>query len=290
MSTIILPRHENPLGLPKAGTPPRLQRRLPDRTPIKGVAKVVVVSSAKGGVGKSTVAANLSLAFARQGYRTGILDTDIFGPSIPVLFNLSGEPRLSNDNMLVPMSNYGVKTMSMGYLVPEGQVVAWRGLMVSRALTQLLRDVAWDGLDVLVMDLPPGTGDIQLSIAQQVIVDGAVVVTTPHTLAVQDAVRGIQLFRKANVPLLGVVQNMSVFCCPGCQTETHIFGKGEGVRKACSELDVPLLADIPLHPFIGDDAHRGKPTVVSEPESSRAEAFLTLAKDIGAKIGLSSRT
>ncbi|CAK7564949.1 MAG: hypothetical protein SEPTF4163_002855 [Sporothrix epigloea] len=258
-----------------------LNRRLPARTPIKGVGKVVIVSSAKGGVGKSTVAANLSLAFARQGHRTGILDTDIFGPSIPTLFNLS-------DNQLIPMSNYGVKTMSMGYLVPEGQVVAWRGLMVSRALTQLLREVDWDSLDVLVLDLPPGTGDTQLSIAQQVVVDGAVVVTTPHTLAVQDAVRGIQLFRKANVPLLGVVQNMSVFCCPNCKTETHIFGKADGVQAACAELDVPLLADIPLHMFIGDDAHRGKPTVVSEPNSSRAAAFLKLAKDVGDKIGLRS--
>ena len=187
------------------------------------------------------------------------------------------------------MSNYGVKTMSMGYLVPEGQAVAWRGLMVGRALTQLLRDVAWDGLDVLVMDLPPGTGDIQLSIAQQVVVDGAVVVTTPHTLAVQDAVRGIQLFRKANVPLLGVVQNMSVFCCPGCNKETHIFGTGEGVAKACADLDTTLLADIPLHPCIGDDAQRGKPTVVAEPESGRAGAFLKLARDIAATIGLSAQ-
>ncbi|CAK7264423.1 hypothetical protein SEPCBS119000_000991 [Sporothrix epigloea] len=265
-----------------------LKRRLPDRTPIKGVGKVVIVSSAKGGVGKSTVAANLSLAFARQGHRTGILDTDIFGPSIPTLFNLSGEPRLSSNNQLIPMSNYGVKTMSMGYLVPEGQVVAWRGLMVSRALSQLLREVDWDGLDVLVLDLPPGTGDTQLSIAQQVVVDGAIVVTTPHTLAVQDAVRGINLFRKANVPLLGVVQNMSVFCCPNCQTETHIFGKADGVQAACAKLDVPLLADIPLHMFIGDDAHRGKPTVVSEPNSGRAAAFLKLAKDVGDQIGLRS--
>lgn len=282
-------QHENPLGLPKSGTPPSLKRRLPDRSPISGVTKVVAVSSAKGGVGKSTVAANLSLAFARHGYRTGILDTDIFGPSIPTLFNLAGEPRLSANNQLVPMSNYGVKTMSMGYLVPEGQAVAWRGLMVGRALTQLLRDVAWDGLDVLVMDLPPGTGDIQLSIAQQVVVDGAVVVTTPHTLAVQDAVRGIQLFRKANVPLLGVVQNMSVFCCPGCDKETHIFGTGEGVAKACADLDTKLLADIPLHPCIGDDAQRGKPTVVAEPDSGRAQVFLKLAQDIAATIGMEKR-
>ncbi len=187
------------------------------------------------------------------------------------------------------MSNYGVKTMSMGYLVPEGQAVAWRGLMVGRALTQLLREVAWDGLDVLVLDLPPGTGDIQLSIAQQVVVDGALVVTTPHSLAVQDAVRGIQLFRKANVPLLGVVQNMSVFCCPQCHAETRIFGSGEDVDTACAEQDVPLLADIALHPAIGDDAHRGRPTVVAEPESSRAAVFVKLAEDIAATISLPPR-
>ncbi|OAA68028.1 nucleotide-binding protein [Niveomyces insectorum RCEF 264] len=280
-------RHENPLGLPKSGTPPRLQRRLPEKQPIRDVAKVVAVSSAKGGVGKSTIAANLALSFARQGYRAGILDTDIFGPSIPTLFQLSGEPRLSQNNQLIPLSNYGVKTMSMGYLVPAGQAVAWRGLMVGRALTQLLREVAWEGLDVLVLDLPPGTGDTQLSIAQQVVVDGALVVTTPHTLAVQDAVRGIQLFRKAGVPLLGVVENMGVFCCPHCQGETAVFGTGEGVRAACAELDVPLLTTIPLHPSIGDDAQRGRPTVVAEPASQRAQVFLQLAQDIGKTIGLS---
>ncbi|EFX04466.1 nucleotide-binding protein [Grosmannia clavigera kw1407] len=284
-------RHENPLGLPKSGTPPRLDRRLPPKPlPIRDVAKVVAVSSAKGGVGKSTIAANLALAFARQGYRTGILDTDIFGPSIPTLFNLSGEPRLSENNQLVPLTNYGVKTMSMGYLVPAGQAVAWRGLMLGRALNQLLREVAWDGLDVLVLDLPPGTGDTQLSIAQQVVVDGAVVVTTPHTLAVQDAVRGIQLFRKANVPLLGIVRNMDVFCCPHCHGETRVFGDSDAVTAASTDLNVPLLASIPLHPSIGDDAHRGRPTVVAEPDSQRAAVFLQLARDVVAKIGLDART
>ncbi|KAH8666798.1 nucleotide binding protein-like protein [Xylariales sp. PMI_506] len=280
--------HENPLGLPRTGSIPRMQRGLPERRKIRNVAKVIAVSSAKGGVGKSTVAANLSLAFARQGHRTGILDTDIFGPSIPTLFNLSGEPRLSSNNQLVPLTAYGVKTMSIGYLTPEDAPVVWRGLMVMKALQQLLHEVDWGGLDVLVLDLPPGTGDIQLSIAQQVILDGAVVVSTPHTLAVKDAVKGIAMFRKVQTPILGLVQNMSVFACPCCGEETRVFGSGERLAQICREDGdgIPLLGDIPLHPRIGDDAELGKPTVVAEPESARAQVFMKIAGQVGKQIGL----
>lgn len=279
-------QHENPLGLPRTGSIPRMQRGLPERRKIKDVAKVIAVSSAKGGVGKSTVAANLSLAFARQGHRTGILDTDIFGPSIPTLFNLSGEPRLSSNNQLVPMSNYGVKTMSMGYLVGEDAPVVWRGLMVMKALQQLLHEVEWGGLDVLVLDLPPGTGDAQLSITQQIVLDGSVIVTTPHTLAVKDAVKGINMFKKVNVPILGLVQNMSLFNCPCCNHETAVFGTGDKVKTVCQEHGIDVLGDIPLHPNIGDDGEQGKPTVVSEPDSPRAQAFMAIAHDIGKRIGL----
>ncbi|WYZ35674.1 hypothetical protein EsH8_X_000321 [Colletotrichum jinshuiense] len=284
-STLRVLGHENPLGLPKSGTPPHWPRK-PERRKIRGVEKVIAVSSAKGGVGKSTVAANLSLAFARLGYRAGILDTDIFGPSIPTLFNLSGEPRLSDRNQLVPMTNYGVKTMSMGYLVPEDDAVVWRGPMVMKAIQQLLHEVDWGGLDILVLDLPPGTGDTQLTITQQIILDGSVIVTTPHTLAVKDAVKGVNMFNKVNVNILGLVQNMSLFNCPHCHGDTHVFGSNERVERLCRDHKIDFLGDIPLHPAIGDDADLGKPTVVSEPTSERADVFLKIAKDIAPKINL----
>ncbi|KAK4453913.1 P-loop containing nucleoside triphosphate hydrolase protein [Podospora aff. communis PSN243] len=282
--------HENPLGLPPKGTPPRFQRGLPTKRPIRSVSKVIAVSSAKGGVGKSTIASNLSLAFARLGLRAGILDTDVFGPSIPTLFNLSGEPELSAQNQLVPLTAYGVQTMSIGYLVPPSSAVVWRGPMLLKAVQQLLHEVdwgaKWGGLDVLVLDLPPGTGDTQLSITQQVVLDGAVIVTTPHTLAVVDAVKGVDMFGKVGVPLLGLVQNMSVFCCPGCGSETAVFGTGEKVKGICKEHGMEFLGDVPLHPNIGEDASQGKPTVVAEPESSRALVFMDVARKIGRKIGL----
>ncbi|CZR42053.1 uncharacterized protein FPRO_09354 [Fusarium proliferatum ET1] len=281
-------QHENPLGLPRSGTPPTWGKR-PVRRKIIGVEKVIAVSSAKGGVGKSTVAANLSLAFARLGFRAGILDTDIFGPSIPTLFDLSGEPRLSTNNQLIPLTNYGVKTMSMGYLVGENAPVVWRGPMVMKAIQQLLHEVEWGGLDVLVLDLPPGTGDTQLTITQQVILDGSVIVTTPHTLATKDAVKGINMFKTVDVNILGLVQNMSLFTCPHCHGETNIFGSNARVEKLCQEHQIDFLGDIPLHPNIGDDGDRGKPTVVAEPTSERAGAFLKIAQDICPKIDLSGK-
>ncbi|KAF5667756.1 nucleotide-binding protein [Fusarium circinatum] len=281
-------QHENPLGLPRSGTPPTWGKR-PVRRKITGVEKVIAVSSAKGGVGKSTVAANLSLAFARLGFRAGILDTDIFGPSIPTLFDLAGEPRLSNNNQLIPLTNYGVKTMSMGYLVGENAPVVWRGPMVMKAIQQLLHEVEWGGLDVLVLDLPPGTGDTQLTITQQVILDGSVIITTPHTLATKDAVKGINMFKTVDVNILGLVQNMSLFTCPHCHGETNIFGSNARVEKLCQEHQIDFLGDIPLHPNIGDDGDRGKPTVVAEPTSERATAFVKIAQDICPKIDLSSK-
>ncbi|KAI5246991.1 P-loop containing nucleoside triphosphate hydrolase protein [Aureobasidium subglaciale] len=295
-------QHENPLGLPRSGTPPnlraRMQRGLPEKRPIKDVKKVIAVSSAKGGVGKSTISVNLALAFARSGLRTGVLDTDIFGPSIPTLLDLEGnEPRLSSsrsipysnlrtsqitkrtDNQLIPLTNYGLKSMSMGYLVPQTSAIVWRGLMVMKALQQLLHEVEWNGLDVLVLDLPPGTGDVQLTITQQIELDGAVIVSTPQDVALKDAVRGVEMFRKVKVPILGMVQNMSAFTCPNCSTTHSIFGR-EGVIKKCEEMNIKLLADIPLHPSICEDADRGKPTVVAEPDSLRAQVFKDLAGDL----------
>ncbi|KAG8629047.1 hypothetical protein KVT40_002912 [Elsinoe batatas] len=287
-STARLLGHENPLGLPRSGTPPnlaaRMKRGLPERRGIKDVKKVIAVSSAKGGVGKSTIAVNLALAFARSGVRSGILDTDIFGPSVPTLLDLSGEPRLSGDNRLIPLTNYGLKSMSMGYLVPESSAIVWRGLMVMKALQQLLHEVEWGGLDVLVMDLPPGTGDVQLTITQQVKVDGAVIVSTPQDVALKDAVRGVEMFRKVDVPILGMVQNMSAFTCPSCNTTHSIFGH-EGVSRNCKEMGIDLLGDLPLHAQICEDADRGKPTVVAEPDSVRAKAFVDLADEVRSRVG-----
>lgn len=266
-----------------------MQRGLPQKRPIKGVAKVIAVSSAKGGVGKSTVAANLALAFARLGYRSGILDMDVFGPSIPTLFNLDEAPRLTAHNQLVPLTNYGVQTMSIGYLVGSGSALVWRGPMLLKAVQQLLHEVEWGcGLDVLVLDLPPGTGDTQLSITQQVELAGAVVVTTPHALAVQDAVKGVDMFRKVAVPLLGLVQNMSVFRCPHCHGDTAVFGSSDRVQRACADHGLDFLGDVPLHPNIGEDASRGKPTVVAEPQSERAKVFMDIATTLASKIDLPS--
>ncbi|KJZ71647.1 hypothetical protein HIM_08959 [Hirsutella minnesotensis 3608] len=277
--------HENPLGLPRSGTPPSWPKKVVRRR-IPGVGKVVAVSSAKGGVGKSTIAANLSMAYAKLGYRAGILDTDIFGPSIPTLFRLTDNPRLSGQNQLVPLVNYGVKTMSMGYLVDEKAPIVWRGPMVMKAIQQLLHEVEWGGLDILILDLPPGTGDTQLTITQQIFLDGAVIVTTPHTLATKDALKGINMFEIVDVPIIGLIQNMSLFQCPNCHKATHIFGSNERVYTLCDQKNINFLGDIPLHPRISDDASRGKPTMAAEPESERASAFINLAQQIGQKITL----
>ncbi|PHH49962.1 Iron-sulfur protein IND1 [Ceratocystis fimbriata CBS 114723] len=281
----LLRAHENPLGLPRSGTPPYWPR-MPKKRNIRGVNKVIAVSSAKGGVGKSTIAANLSLSFARMGFKAGILDVDIFGPSIPTIFNLSGEPRLSEYNQLMPLTGYGVKTMSMGYLVGEEQPVVWRGPMVIKAIQQLLHEVDWGELDVLVLDLPPGTGDTQLTITQQVVLEGAVIVSTPHTLAVKDALKGINMFKKTNVNILGMVQNMSLFTCPNCHHDSHVFGGNQRMGALCEEHQVDFLGDIPLDQAIGHDADTGRPTVAIDTENGRSQAFFSIAGRIAAKIGL----
>ncbi|KAL5612406.1 hypothetical protein BROUX41_000067 [Berkeleyomyces rouxiae] len=277
--------HENPLGLPRSGTPPYWPR-MPKRRSIRGVKHVIAVSSAKGGVGKSTVSANLSISFAHMGFKAGILDVDIFGPSIPTIFNLGGEPRLSEHNQLVPLTGYGVKTMSMGYLVGEEQPVVWRGPMVMKAIQQLLHDVDWGELDVLVLDMPPGTGDTQLTITQQVILDGAVIISTPHTLAVKDAVKGINMFKKTDINVLGMVQNMSLFTCPNCHHDSHVFGANERMDALCKGHGIPFLGDIPLDQAIGHDADTGRPTVATDPESKRSHAFMSIATTIAGQIGL----
>ncbi|KAL6710118.1 hypothetical protein ACN47E_009909 [Coniothyrium glycines] len=292
-STLTRLQHENPLGLPRSGAPPqmpRMQRGLPQKRSIKDVEKVVAVSSAKGGVGKSTIAVNLALSFAQRGLRAGILDTDIFGPSIPTLMNLSGEPRLSSNNQPIPLSNYGLKSMSMGYLIPESSPVAWRGLMVMKALQQLLHEVEWGGLDILVLDLPPGTGDVQLTITQQLVLDGAIIVSTPQDLALKDAVKGVELFNKVNVNLLGLVCNMAGFKCPGCGNVHQVFGNMDKIRAMCDTYALDILGELPLHPSISQDAETGKPTVVADPASDRSLIFSSIAGKVEKLIGLGSRT
>jgi len=272
--------HENPLGLPKVGKAPeipRMSRGLPIKQKIPNVRKVVLVSSAKGGVGKSTVSVNTALALQKLGRSTGILDVDIFGPSIPKLLHLSGEPRLSNNGKLLPLANFGIPSMSMGYLVPPENAVVWRGLMVMKALQQLLFEVEWPNLDYLVVDMPPGTGDTQLTISQQLKVDGAVIVSTPQDIALIDAVKGIAMFEKVNVPLLGLVENMSYFVCPNCSHESHIFGF-DGVRKEAKKHGLEVLASIPLNAKICEQSDLGKPVVLAD--EVLAKPYLEVATSI----------
>ncbi|EME89292.1 uncharacterized protein MYCFIDRAFT_26808 [Pseudocercospora fijiensis CIRAD86] len=298
-STRLTAGHENPLGLPRSGTPPnlaaRMKRGLPEKRKISNVKNIIAVSSAKGGVGKSTISVNLALAMAQQGLHTGILDTDIYGPSIPTLLNVGYEPELDRNNRLVPLTAYGLKAMSMGFLVPQDSPVAWRGLMVQKAMNQLLFEVSWPNLDVLVMDLPPGTGDVQLTITQSVELTGAAIVSTPQDLALRDAVRGIDLFKKVNVPIFGMIQNMSSFVCTNCDHKHDIFGLDgilfpptlltqAGAKKKCNEIGIPFLGDIPLHPDICANADAGKPTMVANPDTPQAKSFDEIAKKIASKL------
>lgn len=272
--------HENPLGLPKRGNAPeipRMSRGLPIKQKIPNVNKVVLVSSAKGGVGKSTVSVNTALALKKLGKSVGILDVDIFGPSIPKLLHLSGEPRLSSEGKLLPLSNFGLPSMSMGYLVPPENAVVWRGLMVMKALQQLLFEVEWPALDYLVVDMPPGTGDTQLTISQQLKVDGAVIVSTPQDIALIDAVKGIAMFEKVNVPILGLVENMSFFVCPNCNHESHIFGF-DGVRKEAKKHGLEVIASIPLNGKICAQSDLGKPVVLAD--EVLAKPYMEVASSI----------
>ncbi|KAK9451698.1 P-loop containing nucleoside triphosphate hydrolase protein [Limtongia smithiae] len=267
-------------------TMPRIARGLPTKSKLPGVDKVIAVSSAKGGVGKSTVAVNLALGLAlRHQKRVGILDTDIFGPSVPKLLNLVGaDPGATPAGRLIPVQNYGIKAMSLGFLLPDqDSPVVWRGLMVMKALQQLLHDVEWGGLDILVLDMPPGTGDVQLTITQQVVVDGAVVVSTPQDIALIDAVKGINMFRKVDVPVFGTVQNMSVFVCPNCHHEEHVFGT-DGVERESERLGTEVLTSIPLHARICELSDKGTPVVVADPDSRNAEAYFELADKVMEKL------
>jgi ATP-binding protein involved in chromosome partitioning len=255
---------------------------------VPGIRHVIAVASGKGGVGKSTTACNLALGFAALGHRTGILDADVYGPSQPKLFGLRGKPRMTAERKLEPMERFGVKVMSIGFLVDEDLAMIWRGPMVMSAITQMLRDVVWGELDVLVVDLPPGTGDAQLTIAQQAPLSGAVIVCTPQDLALLDARRGIGMFQKVNVPLLGVIENMSNFCCPACNRLTPIFGHG-GARAEAHKLGIPFLGEIPLAMQLRETSDDGRPVVATEPDGVHARHYIEIARNVWTGIGAAGR-
>jgi ATP-binding protein involved in chromosome partitioning len=254
---------------------------------IPGVTSIIAVASGKGGVGKSTVAVNLALSLARLGLKVGLLDADIYGPSVPRLLAITEKPE-SDGKKLKPIEKFGIKTMSIGFLVEEDQAMIWRGPMVQSALTQMLNDVQWAPLDVLVLDMPPGTGDAQLTIAQRVPLKGAVIVSTPQDIALIDAKKGIAMFQKTHVPIFGIVENMSIFQCPDCGSSHAIFGHG-GARDMADKMNVPLLAEIPLVPRIRETSDSGAPISVSAPESPEAQAFLALAQKVRASLETASK-
>jgi ATP-binding protein involved in chromosome partitioning len=252
---------------------------------IPGIRNIIAVASGKGGVGKSTTAVNLAVALAQTGAKTGLLDADIYGPSVPSMMGLDGlRPKVENNAML-PLSNYDVLTMSIGYLIEDDQAVIWRGPIVSGALMQLLTDVRWGELDYLVIDMPPGTGDVQLTLAQKVPVTGAVIVTTPQDIALLDCRRGIEMFNKVQVPTLGIVENMHVFICPHCGEASHIFAEG-GAEKLAEEYKTEIVARVPLDIRIREDGDAGTPIVAAHPDSEQAAIYREMAGTVARKISV----
>jgi ATP-binding protein involved in chromosome partitioning len=269
--------------------PPRPHRAEPAPAQgIPGVSAIIAVASGKGGVGKSTVAANLAVALGTLGLRVGLMDADIYGPSVPRLFDIREKPK-SDGKKIVPIEKYGIKIMSLGFLIKEEEAVVWRGPMVQSALTQMLNDTLWAPLDVLVLDMPPGTGDAQLTISQRAPLRGAVIVSTPQDIALIDARKGVAMFNKTQVPVLGIVENMSTFVCPNCGHETHIFGHG-GARAEARKIGVPFLGEVPLVPVIREMSDAGLPIVVQAPDSREAEAFLRIAKEVAVNVASAQRS
>jgi len=267
--------------------PPPMQARAKSQAPeqtdqkpgVPGVKTIIAVASGKGGVGKSTTTANLALGLQANGLKVGVLDADIYGPSVPRLFNVTGRPEPVSGRILKPLEGYGIKVMSMGFMVEEETPMIWRGPMVISALTQMLREVAWGELDVLVVDMPPGTGDAQLTMAQQVPLAGAVIVSTPQDLALIDARKGLNMFRRVDVPVLGIVENMSYFLCPDCGGRHDIFGHG-GARAEAEKLGVPFLGEVPLDMQIRETSDAGTPVVVSDPDGAHTSVYRAIASRV----------
>jgi ATP-binding protein involved in chromosome partitioning len=255
----------------------------PQRGAVPGVGAIIAVASGKGGVGKSTVAANLALGLKVNGLTVGVLDADIYGPSMPRMLGISGRPRSRDGKTLQPMENYGLKVMSMGFLVPEDTPMIWRGPMVMSALQQMLREVEWGELDIMVVDLPPGTGDAQLTMAQQVPLAGAVIVSTPQDIALLDARKGLNMFTKVDVPVLGIVENMSYFLCPHCGGRSEIFDHG-GARREAERLGIEFLGEVPLDLRIRETSDGGRPITIAEPDSPHAQVFRQMAARIWQKV------
>ncbi|MGH8193203.1 MAG: iron-sulfur cluster carrier protein ApbC [Woeseiaceae bacterium] len=261
----------------------------PNLKPLKNVSNVIAVASGKGGVGKSTIAANLALALARDGASVGVLDADIYGPSQPLMLGLTGQRPTSRDGKsMMPLRAHGLEVMSIGFLIDADQPMVWRGPMVTQALNQLLQQTNWSNLDYLVVDMPPGTGDIQLTLSQRVPVSGAVIVTTPQDIALLDARKGLQMFRKVSVPVLGVVENMSTHVCSHCGFEQPLFGSGGGERMA-REFDVELLGQLPLDLKIREQTDSGRPTVIADPDSAAAAAYVLTARRMAARLAMQGK-
>lgn len=246
---------------------------------IPGVKKIIAVASGKGGVGKSTVSANIACALAQAGKNVGLLDADVYGPSQPRMLGVSGRPASPDGKTILPLRNHGVTMMSIGLMTNEDQAVVWRGPMLMGALQQMMTQVQWGALDVLIVDLPPGTGDVQMTLSQKAHVDGAIIVSTPQDVALIDARKGIDMFQKLNVPILGMIENMSTHICSNCGHEEHVFGHG-GVAAEAAKLGVPLLAEVPLHLDVRLAADGGAPIVVSKPDSAQAQVFQSIAADL----------
>ena len=244
---------------------------------VPGIKNIIAVASGKGGVGKSTTAVNLALALAAEGATVGMLDADIYGPSQPMMLGIAGRPESKDGKSLEPMEGHGLQAMSIGFLIDIDTPMVWRGPMVTQALEQLLKDTRWRELDYLVVDLPPGTGDIQLTLAQKVPVTGAVIVTTPQDIALIDARKGLKMFEKVGIPILGIVENMSIHICPKCGHESHIFGAG-GAARMCKDYGTELLGQLPLDDSIREQADSGKPTVVSDPDGKIAAIYKQIAR------------
>jgi ATP-binding protein involved in chromosome partitioning len=263
--------------------PAKPQQTANERRSPKGVGAIIAVASGKGGVGKSTVAVNLAISLSKLGNRVGLLDADIYGPSIPRMLGLTGKPTSRDGKLLQPMQAWGLKAMSIGSLISDDQPMIWRGPMVMTALTQLLYDVEWDPLDILVVDMPPGTGDAQLTLAQRVPLAGAVIVSTPQDIALIDARKGLAMFQRTHVPVLGIIENMSTFFCPNCGHESHIFGHG-GARETAAKIGCDFLGEVPLHISIRETSDAGTPIAADASHGPQSAAFMSIAEKVAGKL------